>query len=121
MKAQSLEQQIESLTPMEPGEVILGEWWAVIRPTSISDKLILTNHRLMGFRTKGILHPALASLIPNWMFQLGEIGPPILRLSGRHYVIFIQANEVQILMEDPDLVAHEIEKARRDRLSSLRS
>ena len=119
MKYQSLEQQVVNLTPLEPGEVILGDWWAAIRHTSISDKLVLTNHRLMGFRTKGIIHPVLASLIFDWMFRLEEIGPPVLRLLGRHYHILIQGKDVQILMEDSRSVACEIEKARHNRLSSV--
>lgn len=104
---------------MGPDEVVLREWYAAIRYTSMSDKLVLTNHRLMGFRTKGILRPVLSELIPGWMFQLEEIGALVIKELGRHYHLFIQGKAVQILMADPLDAAGDIETARRNRLSSL--
>lgn len=69
----SLAEQVALLVPLQLGEVILGDWFCAPRASGTNGRIVLTNHRILGFRTRGWPRRELSSLVPEMTLRLEEI------------------------------------------------
>lgn len=113
----AIEDQISRISVLEPGEKVLAVWSASFSAASLG-KVVVTSHRFLYFRTKGVFHPVLDSIVTERSFRLEAIAPVTFHNAAKSRWIGVGGYELTV-NEHPQVASEMINSARQRRRAEL--